>query len=646
MAEFRKSEFALHPPQMTILSDHPAQTTRDDFLALESRLAVVLDILRHKHTRSTITVAIYGDWGTGKTSAMHWLEAQLKVWNEQKPEKREGHPRVYPVWFDPWKYHSREEVWRGIIAEVILSLFRVGTLSRQNFRLRITEAAKKFGAFLGKGFLHALAHTELKFGVGAEATVSGEMFRDIYEEFDKVNHPEKAHLNQFEDTLHSWIKDFLEDDARIVLFIDDLDRCMPEVTLEVLEAIKLYLAISRLMFVVGLDRDVVDSVVTKHYKEQGLGEKKSAQYLSKIFQVEIQIPPSEEQMKGFFDLQIKALNSSTNGYWNENLDADYREALEQGIRELARHNPRETKRLLNSAVLRGRAAVDNPNLNKDRTEKNTPRLWTPLLFAQGVQFFLVQRIVQIRLINGAELLRTRRFLDWFEQWSKLLQKDPTFRPSIFLEPKETKEIKGSGRATIALETAQRTKVKQGQLEKEFENLKNERLIDDEGKVVEKSLLLDYEPLWALLRIPFSKDVAQSMPRLEEPKSRSSAPEPSSPDAEDLAQDSLSAFPPVLLRRIARELNKSESQINLAELQQIKVLDLGDGDITNADLMYLSKLTSLQRLGLRGTQITDEGLRHLANLTSLRSLWLAGTSKLSKQAVAKLRLELPKTQIYE
>ena len=76
------SKLATKPPEMTILSDHPSESSGDDFLSLESRLAVVLDILRHKNTRCPITVAIYGDWGTGKTSAMHWLESQLEVWNE------------------------------------------------------------------------------------------------------------------------------------------------------------------------------------------------------------------------------------------------------------------------------------------------------------------------------------------------------------------------------------------------------------------------------------------------------------------------------------------------------------------------------------------------------------------------------------
>jgi hypothetical protein len=65
---------------MTILPDYPAGLLAEysDLLGLKSRLGLgtVHDILRHGNTRCRITVAIYGDWGTGKTSAMRWLEPQ------------------------------------------------------------------------------------------------------------------------------------------------------------------------------------------------------------------------------------------------------------------------------------------------------------------------------------------------------------------------------------------------------------------------------------------------------------------------------------------------------------------------------------------------------------------------------------------
>jgi hypothetical protein len=93
---------------------------------------------------------------------MRWLESQLREWNKLDVRARGEHPCVYPVWFDPWKFQTREDVWRGIIAEVILALFRIETVNRENFVPQMIEAAKKFGSFLGKGSLHALANMDVK----------------------------------------------------------------------------------------------------------------------------------------------------------------------------------------------------------------------------------------------------------------------------------------------------------------------------------------------------------------------------------------------------------------------------------------------------------------------------------------------------
>jgi len=43
----------------------------------------VFDILRHHDTRTPLSVGIYGDWGSGKTTAMHWLKHHLDQWNAE-----------------------------------------------------------------------------------------------------------------------------------------------------------------------------------------------------------------------------------------------------------------------------------------------------------------------------------------------------------------------------------------------------------------------------------------------------------------------------------------------------------------------------------------------------------------------------------
>jgi hypothetical protein len=450
MAKDHALKFAPQPPLITILSDHASQdrdeaalggdaiaTQADkDQLGLETRLASTFDILRHKNTRCPLAVAVYGDWGTGKTSAMRWLETRLKEWNALDAPKREGHPCAYPVWFDPWRYHSKEEVWRGIIAEVILALFRVGHLSHENVLPRMVQAVKKFGGFLGRSFIHAVANMEFEAGGKAKVpglaegemkfSAKGEMFRDIWEEYDKAAQPHKAHLNQFEDTLRTWVTDFLgpqapsnkkargvtREAARIVLFIDDLDRCLPEVTLEVIEALKLYLNIDHLVFVVGLDETVVRAVVAEHYRKAGVDPAKAARYLDKVFQVDLRIPPSEAAMEGYLKSQLAALNKATDDYWEKNLiETGHMEDLHNVISALARNNPREIKRLLNSAFLRGRAAA----LIK-RSEEEDGRF----RFAQGVQTYLLHRLLGERHLQSENLLIAQEHLEWLADASKSL----------------------------------------------------------------------------------------------------------------------------------------------------------------------------------------------------------------------------------
>ena len=54
-----KAEYAL----AVLANDDP------DALSLHPKLASVFDVLRHQNTRAPMAIAIYGDWGTGKSSA-------------------------------------------------------------------------------------------------------------------------------------------------------------------------------------------------------------------------------------------------------------------------------------------------------------------------------------------------------------------------------------------------------------------------------------------------------------------------------------------------------------------------------------------------------------------------------------------------
>jgi len=304
--EFQK--FAARGPELTVLTDHalkPEETYRDSF-NLRYRLGPVYDILRYPGTKTP----------------------------------------VRPVWFYPWKYDNKEDVWRGLIAEVIWKAIDVKTASVKT----VTEAFKMIGMFIGKSAIDIISAAKMNVP-GFE--LSGKAVKQIAKDFKEASHPEKQYLNQYEDALKTWVEKSLGKNQRMVIFIDDLDRCMPEIALQVLEALKLYINIGKLFFVVGVDKTVIDKLVKEHYKQLGLDEDKSKNYLAKMFQVEVQVEPSEQQISYFLDEQLNEIS-----YWREpHLSEDERGIFRGLIFKLAERNPREVKRLINSALMMGAGAV-------------------------------------------------------------------------------------------------------------------------------------------------------------------------------------------------------------------------------------------------------------------------------------------------
>ncbi len=92
------------------------------------------------------------------------------------------------------------------------------------------------------------------------------------------------------------------------MFIDDLDRCLPESALQVLESMKLFFDIPGFVFVVGLDREIVQRVVSSKFRVDDGGSRRDRatasslgdDYIKKIFQVPYDLAPvAVEQLNEF-----------------------------------------------------------------------------------------------------------------------------------------------------------------------------------------------------------------------------------------------------------------------------------------------------------------------------------------------------------
>ncbi|MEQ8316939.1 MAG: P-loop NTPase fold protein [Phycisphaerales bacterium] len=375
---------------------------------LVRQVGPLFDLIRHKDTQMPLTAAIYGPWGSGKSTAMKWLDRMLECWSTGKSGEKSGGQKlvdagrmdeddfvqVRTVWFDPWKYQDRDDVLRGIIAEIIRETIKV----QHSDVATVTNAVRLFGGMLGKTFLAGLESVKVKAGVdgtGVELQPD-KAVRGAVEAYKEANHPELAFVNNLEQALSDWVKHTIPQHKRLVVFIDDLDRCRPHVAVQVLEALKLYLRIPRTIFVVGVDQPVITAQVKSLYDKHGVREVDAHRYLAKMFQVEVTLDAEEEIAEAFFESV-----ASEHHVWESLAHWEpAQRSIRQFILQHADRNPREIKRLFNGIMM---AAVgelwheDRLGLENDEPVDRT------LCALRGARRFMVRRRLELLASGRADL---------------------------------------------------------------------------------------------------------------------------------------------------------------------------------------------------------------------------------------------------
>jgi formylglycine-generating enzyme required for sulfatase activity len=152
-------------------------------------------------------------------------------------------------------------------------------------------------------------------------------------------------MEEFEKKFQEALGKILGSEGRLVVFVDDLDRCLPEKAVEILEAIKLFLNVPQTIFVLGMDREIVCRGIESHYwsmfqpkeNEQSLDLPVDGDsYLHKLIQLPFNLPLLDEKARLKY---IGTLNDES----RMNLDVITRQVFARGLLP----NPRQVKRALN-----------------------------------------------------------------------------------------------------------------------------------------------------------------------------------------------------------------------------------------------------------------------------------------------------------
>jgi len=95
--------------------------------------------------------------------------------------------------------------------------------------------------------------------------------------------------------------------SRVVVFIDDLDRCSDDKIMEILQAINLILGESEFFVVLGIETQMIHRAIQRHYAAQGDGQLPkdfAEQYLRKIIQLPFHLPTATSEQQASFVLDL------------------------------------------------------------------------------------------------------------------------------------------------------------------------------------------------------------------------------------------------------------------------------------------------------------------------------------------------------
>lgn len=567
-------------PKITVLSDNPVSLAdmKSDTFNFRYHLGPVYDIIRHEKTQMPLTISINGKWGTGKTTAMQWLYDALEKWKQSGESK--GKVKTRNVWFYPWKYHNKEDVWKGLITEVVLNVTDFNNASPAT----VSKAVKLLSAFVGKSALDVISSIEFEL---PGFKVNGKVGKEIIDNFQAANHPEQPYLNEYEDAFKKLIKDALSrTNERMVIFIDDLDRCMPDIALQVLEALKLYLKIDKLIFVLGMDKSVVKEAVRAYYEERKIKDIDAGCYLDKMFQVELELSPSKKEMDIYLDEQLQTVEYEQNlEYKDEQGNKKFYRLFKSLISKYGGRNPREVKRLINSSLIRGAGA--------EKIEKEANNIG--LDFEQGVQIFFIQKVLEQQW-NRTELVGDGgNGDDFFTQWSKIVRENKESNDKFPLTVKVPSDFAKELREDMSLEERTRKR-----LDKTFLSFAHQAYHDLLQDTDFSGLfqLLDEEDLGQLMQIEYSTTIAGVSKQHD--------------------SDLLKTEDAVIIRNaIAKELEKEPQDLKEKDYDSVTELSLYGKKIT--DIKLLEQCKNLMTLHLSGTGIND--ISALKGLTNLTQLWL-------------------------
>ncbi|MCU0440447.1 MAG: KAP family NTPase [Raineya sp.] len=383
--------------------------TSEDLLGFKIHADLLVDVIRDDKVLP-VTIGVFGDWGSGKSSILKIIEQELTGGEEYG--FKDG---TLVLYFNGWVFEGYDDA-KAALLESIIEKFDKHKSFGNEIKDETVKLFKsvKWMRLLGLSFKKVILP-----GAAAYLTGGASLIPFLANEFTKLQPKDLAEKLSGEDG-ENFLKDIIqkneEDELmmvrefrkdfkkmidkskikKLVVIVDDLDRCTPDRLIENLEAIKLFLNVEKTAFIIGADPRIVRHAIEHRYKTDSIenaddpnsrNKRIVSDYLEKLIQIPYYLPKlTDNEVETYLTLLFckkimgsdfsKVANAFKLNRENNKYDVfglgniqditseEQKKQLKESVSLIAslspiiteglKGNPRQIKRFLNTFILRER----------------------------------------------------------------------------------------------------------------------------------------------------------------------------------------------------------------------------------------------------------------------------------------------------
>jgi hypothetical protein len=323
----------LAPPSLRMLADRPLDDEREDRLGFIVYAQALAELIDHPGTHTPLTIALSAPWGAGKTSLARLVAYRLAQWRREW-----GQPPHIVCWFNAWAHDDATHLGAAFAADVARTVDRERSwwrrvrsplpaamlTPRDRWRRRVLIGLATLVVAVALGFVPAVRDLFEGSGPDLDAALGARLgaiafflivvlavWRYVLAAAERaarfIDNPgseaARGSMKEVSDELGRLIRDATRGRRKLVVFVDDLERCRPPRALQVCEAAGNLLAHPDVVTVLIADMRVVASSAELKYRQLESGDDEPGHapgaygrlYLQKIVQIQFDLPPATEE---------------------------------------------------------------------------------------------------------------------------------------------------------------------------------------------------------------------------------------------------------------------------------------------------------------------------------------------------------------